>query len=136
MVGTSYKTLNLGVFLEGLYEGESTMRPAMDQSGIHWGPTIADKVTVELHGVSIPTVVYSTGPINLSTNGLATVNIPATFSGNYYLTVKNRNSVETVSCPSLSADPLSIMPSTPLQKRLAETWAACLMAFMLSIAEM
>ena len=70
----------------------------MDENGAHWGTTIADKITVELHSSSnYSTILYSTGAISLNTNGTATATIPGTYSGSYYMTIKNRNHIETVS---------------------------------------
>ena len=103
------KVLNLSsVFLEGLYSGAGTMRAVSDGSGAYWGATIADKITVELHNNSNYTNVMFTLPnVELSTNGAATLNVPATYSGNYYITIKHRNSIETV-----SALPVSFTGST------------------------
>ncbi|MGV1050481.1 MAG: BACON domain-containing protein, partial [Solirubrobacterales bacterium] len=103
------KVLNLSsVLLEGLYSGSGTMRAAADENGSHWGPTIADKIAVELHNNSnYASVMYTAANVELSTNGLATLNIPSTYSGNYYITIKHRNSIETV-----SALPVSFSGST------------------------
>jgi hypothetical protein len=92
-----YKYLALKCFLEGLYIGSGTMRAARDQVGPHWGSSVADHITVELHDpVTYATIKYTANNLALSTNGNASVIIPRAFSGNYYVTVKNRNSLETV----------------------------------------
>ena len=92
------RVLNLTLYLEGIYAGNAAMRTAMDENGAHWGTTIADKITVELHSSSnYSTILYSTGAISLNTNGTATATIPGTYSGSYYMTIKNRNHIETVS---------------------------------------
>lgn len=97
-----YKYLTLKLFLEGLYTGSSTMRAAMDNSGPHWGATIADHITVELHDPSTyATLKYTASGISLSTAGSASVTIPRTFSGNYYVTIKNQNSLQTVTASPL-----------------------------------
>ncbi|MGA3014070.1 MAG: hypothetical protein ABSD71_08545 [Bacteroidales bacterium] len=97
-----YKYLTLKLFLEGLYIGSSTMRAAMDNSGPHWGSTIADEITIELHDPSIyATLKYTASGISLSTSGNATVTIPRTYSGNYYVTIKNQNSLLTVTAAPL-----------------------------------
>ncbi|MEI7661019.1 MAG: hypothetical protein WCK34_02415 [Bacteroidota bacterium] len=95
------KTLHLtSVILEGLYTGNGTMSQAYDENGPHWAAGVADHLTVELHS-STPgyysTTVYTATDVVLGTNGNATVTIPGTFSGTYYITVKHRNSLETVS---------------------------------------
>jgi hypothetical protein len=92
-----YKYLTLKLFLEGLYLGSSTMRAAADALGPHWGATIADHITVELHDpVTYATLKYTSTDNTLSTTGNATITIPRTYSGNYYVTVKHRNSLATV----------------------------------------
>ena len=103
------KTLNLNLFIEGLYDGAGLMHPAKNESGPQWGSSIADKITVELHSSSdYSTIIHSTGTINLNTDGTVTVSIPGTYSGSYYLTIKNRNSIETVSSAVISFSGSSI----------------------------
>jgi hypothetical protein len=41
-------------------------------------------------------VHYTVNNIELSTSGIATIPIPATYTGQYYLSVHHRNSIETV----------------------------------------
>lgn len=103
------KTLNLSsVFLEGLYNGNSTMIQARDASGVHWTDGSADHVTIELHNpVTYGTIEYTVADVPLSTTGTATINIPPDKSGNYYLTIRHRNSIET-----LSALPVSFAGTT------------------------
>jgi len=92
------RKLNLKLFLQGLYTGGAQMRPAMDETGIHWGAGIADKITVELHDMNnYSNIIYTADNVNLNINGTATVTIPSGYAGSYYLTVKHRNSIETVS---------------------------------------
>jgi hypothetical protein len=74
----------------------------MDNAGPHWGTTIADHITVELHDpTTYATIKYTASNISLSTSGNASVTIPRTFSGNYYITVKNQNSIQTVTAAAL-----------------------------------
>lgn len=101
------KHLNLTLYLEGLYAGAGTMNPAMKFDGVNivpqWGLTIADHLTIELHdALNYLNILYSAADVPLNTNGTATVNVPGTFGGNYYLTVKHRNSIETVSAAPVS----------------------------------
>jgi len=103
-------TVNMSVLLQGLYAGSGTMNAVHDQNGIHWDASIADKITVELHSSSnYATVIYTLSNVDLLTNGTATFSVPGTFTGNYYITVKNRNSITTVtSAPvSFAAGPVS-----------------------------
>ncbi len=94
------KTLNLNLILEGLYNNNNTgilMNAAADDLGPHWGSTIADQVTVELHnGTSPYALVQSFTNKILNTNGTLSINdIPANLGGNYYIVIKHRNSIVT-----------------------------------------
>jgi len=101
--GIVSKTLNMSLFLEGLYDGSALMHPAMDESGVHWGATIADKVTLELRdAANYTTLVYTASNVDLHTDGNISITIPSSYSGNYYLTVRHRNSIETVSANPVS----------------------------------
>jgi hypothetical protein len=52
-------------------------------------------------------ILYTTPYINLNTNGQAQAIIPASIGGSYYLTIRHRNSLETV-----SANPVSFAGNT------------------------
>ena len=100
------KTIQLtSLFLEGLYAGNGAMNQAYDENGPHWATGIADHITVELHS-STPgyysTLVYRATDVALTTTGTAAFTIPATFNGTYYIAVKHRNSLETVSAMPVS----------------------------------
>jgi hypothetical protein len=107
--GASSKTLNLSVLIEGLYAGGGTMNQANDETGPHFGPGIADLATVELHNAGDYGIIeYSATGIELLTSGIAMVDIPSEYSGNYYITVKHRNSIETTSAIPVSFEPTDI----------------------------
>ena len=100
------KTIQLtSLFLEGLYAGNGAMNQAYDENGPHWASGIADHITVELHS-STPgyysTLVYRATDVALTSTGTATFTIPASYNGTYYITVKHRNSLETVSATPVS----------------------------------
>ena len=104
-VNQCFKTLNLTLFLEGLYNGGGTMRQAQGATGNQFSGTTADQITIELHSAVLgqyATINYSAPITNLSTTGLATIIVPSTYSGSYYVTVKQRNSIETVSALPVS----------------------------------
>lgn len=102
------KTLNLKVFLEGLYSSGGSMHQAYDITGPKYSAGIADKVSIELHNATVyPTIEYSTGLINLNTNGTVINTIPNTLSGSYYITVNHRNSIGIT-----SATPVDFSSST------------------------
>jgi hypothetical protein len=101
-----YKTLNVKLYLEGLYNASvlGTMNKAQDENGDHFPSNTADQVTVELHSSSnYWTIIYSTGLVNLSTGGnISVTTVPAVYSDSYYITIRHRNSIETVSALPVS----------------------------------
>jgi len=91
------------VLLEGLYEGGGIMRQAMGESGPQWPVGIADHITVELHNsTSYSSVEFLATDVELSIGGSATITIPSQYSGSYYITIKHRNHIETVSAAPVS----------------------------------
>ncbi|MDD4598985.1 MAG: hypothetical protein PHW35_13550, partial [Lentimicrobiaceae bacterium] len=99
------KTLNLtGIMLEGLYDGSGTMRQAFNETGPQFGAGIADEITVELHAAAdYGTTVHTVNNVMLSTSGMATIDdLPGTFDGDYYITIRHRNSIETTSATAVS----------------------------------
>jgi len=109
------KTLNLTLYLEGLYIGSGTMRKAQNEMGDQFGGNTADQIRIELHSPApYSTVVYTVNNVNLNTMGLSTVIIPSIYSGSYYLTVKHRNSIETTTAApvSLATSPVNYDFST------------------------
>jgi hypothetical protein len=103
-VNTCFKTLNLtSVILQGLYNGGGLMNQAYDEYGAHWPAGVADHISVELHNsADYGIIVYTASDIPLSTNGTAIVSIPAGYNGSYYITIRHRNSLQTVSKTALS----------------------------------
>jgi len=99
------KTLNLtNVRLEGFYAGISNpMNVSYDDQGQHWPDGITDHITVELHDASTyATIIYTAPDVELTTMGTATLTVPSSYGDSYYVTVKHRNSLETVSATPLS----------------------------------
>jgi hypothetical protein len=104
-IGFIYRTadiqatiVNLTIFLEGLYAGSGVMNKAQNEFGDQFSGTVADKITFELHNaITYATTAYTNSNVDLNTNGTATVSVPSGVSGSYYVTVKHRNSIETVS---------------------------------------
>lgn len=96
------KTLNLEVLFEGLYDSNlDQMQPAQDFVGNvfvdKFGPDVADVCTVELHNATPPyylAYVKSNVPVDLDGN-LILEDLPGNLSGNFYIVVKHRNSIET-----------------------------------------
>ena len=103
--------LGVTVFLEGLYNGSTgQMNKAKDFDPItnsivdKFPGTIADLITVELHEPgNYGTPAYIIEDIELNQDGSATVGLPPGATGSYYLTIRHRNHLETV-----SADPIDL----------------------------
>ena len=97
------KSLNLTAFLEGLYISSGTMRKAQNGTGNQFPGTTADQVTIELHNsASYATIAYTFNNVNLSTAGAIAAAVPGILSGSYYVTIKNRNSIETTTAAAVS----------------------------------
>lgn len=106
--GPGFKTMNLKLFLEGLYAGGSLMRQAQGVVGNQYAGTTSDVISVDLHdAVTYATIVNTANNVNLSTSGLASLTLPVSFNGSYYLTIRNRTSIAAV-----SALPISLASST------------------------
>jgi len=100
---TNDHNLNLTVMLEGLYNGDGTMRKAKDASGDHFTGTVADQVTVELHHtINYSNLIYSDPNVNLNISGTANVLVPAVHNGSYYVTIRHRNSIATTTAVPVS----------------------------------
>ncbi len=101
------KSLNLTLFLEGLFNG-SSMNKAKDGATDKFPGTIADQIIVELHNAVFPFALAG-GPftVNVNTDGTAHVVIPASLGSSYYIVVKHRNSIET-----WNSNPLSFSGAT------------------------
>ena len=103
---TVFRTLNLThVFLEGLYIGSGTMSEALNNEFIpQWGLGIADSITIELHDAVdyYAPVIFRSKNVKLSTVGTATVILPGTCNGSYYITIKHRSSIETTTATTFS----------------------------------
>jgi hypothetical protein len=89
------KTVNLTLFLEGLFNG-TYMNKAQNGSGNQYPGNIADLIQVELHNSTSPFALAG-GPYtaDLSIAGVASVSVPASLTSSYYIVVKHRNSLET-----------------------------------------
>jgi len=103
--GSNNITLTLSsVMLQGLYNGVGTMRQALvNPTTSQWPVGIADHITIELHdATTYATVVYTAIDVPLTTTGTASVVIPASYNGTYYITIKHRNSIETTTATAVS----------------------------------
>jgi hypothetical protein len=111
MVSATTRTLTVNLFLQGLYKGSGLMQAAMDQQGPKWGSSIADHISIELHDATpgnYANIIYTVQDIPLTTSGNATALVPAGFSGSYYLTIRHRNGLPTVSSTPVSFAGVSV----------------------------
>jgi hypothetical protein len=96
-------TFTITVFLEGLYNSATgQMNKAKDYVGgvvvDKYEGTVADKITIELHdAANYATTIYQVPNVDLNQNGTATITVPAEFHSDYFITVKHRNHIATVS---------------------------------------
>jgi hypothetical protein len=99
-----YITLDLKLYLEGYYTGNSTMAATLFNLDLSQDQTATDSITVKLWS---PGSLQNTNPdytisAILHTDGTASVQFPAAVNGNsFYIAVAHRNSIET-----WSKDPL------------------------------
>jgi hypothetical protein len=95
------------LFLEGLFiSSAGTMSPAQNEYGNQWGPDIADHITLQLRDQDPPYGIVFEAESELKTDGMVTMLIPQHLEQNY-ITVRQRNSIET-----WSAAPVSITALT------------------------
>ncbi|MEI8202003.1 MAG: hypothetical protein WCH34_03265 [Bacteroidota bacterium] len=97
------KTVHLHLYLEGLFDISSNKM--FEAKDIDWvsgdvfpkfGAGIADRIQINLYEENPPyaSVGTSVSDVNLSTSGVATFQLPATYSGNYFIRVRTRNHIE------------------------------------------
>ena len=99
-VNPATKTLQVKVFIEGLYAGGGMMHESNDFNPVNetfppkWNTGIADTVTVVLYGHTYTNVVAKYSGVYLHTDGTLTIpDISPTLSSSYYITIFHRNSV-------------------------------------------
>ncbi len=103
-VSSSIKSTSVYLNLEGLYNpGIGKMNKAMGDTEAWFEGEVADQVSVKL---ASETAAYSTvfelDSIEVDQNGYCRFNVPAIYTGNYYLAVSHRNSIETWSATPVS----------------------------------
>jgi PKD repeat protein len=101
-----YKTLNLTLFLEGLYNPSTNiMNKASGHGGSYFPSTIADLLNVQLRSSEYPhEVVAEFESVPLDQNGESSLSVPESLDGSYYIIVQHRNSLETWSANPLPFD--------------------------------
>lgn len=95
-------TLNLKLFIEGYYDTfTGTMRPVKANQGIGVSTTDVEDITVELRNASTYALVATT-TASLKTNGTAVCSFASAYNGNYFISVKHRNALQTWSTAPVS----------------------------------
>jgi hypothetical protein len=101
-INECFKTLNIIVYLEGLYNGVSGLVKVQDSyDGMNsydmFTGTVSDTLTIQLAQVISPyQTVYTAHGVPINTDGTINLNvIPATLSGDYFIIIKHRNHIET-----------------------------------------
>lgn len=93
--GSPLHTLNLTVFLEGLFNG-SGLNKASNGSGSAFEGDTADRINIEFRESFAPFNIYGDAIVTyLSQAGETTLSLPSELVGPYYIVVKHRNSLET-----------------------------------------
>lgn len=104
IITPSSSTLNLKLFLEGFYDTNShSMRSVEVNQGSGTNNSNVDTITVELRDATTPSTLVASVNAILQTNGTAVCNYPTAPSGNFYVVINHRNSIQT-----WSANPIAI----------------------------
>ncbi len=95
----------ISLLLQGLYNSNTgMMNEALDgnTSQPKWGSGIADKIDISLIQENPPyNIVYQVTNVILYTNGNAIITVPVIDNGNYFISISNRNHLETWSANSI-----------------------------------
>ena len=79
------------------------MNEANGDLGPQFGEGIADEITVELHNaLEYETIEQTFNNVQLDIYGNTTITVPTELTGEYYITIKHRNSIVTVSALPVS----------------------------------
>ena len=113
-------TLNLTLFLQGYYTGSNTMQEVMANQGYLPTPATGDcdDITVELHDATTTTTIAGTTTARLHADGTASAVFTPGVTGNYYVVIKHRNSIQT-----WSTDPVTLSSTTSYNFSTAATQA-------------
>jgi hypothetical protein len=88
--------LKLSFIIEGYHSGNGIMNSVLFNAGEDVHPDIADSMIVEIRDAANPEIIVANKTVLVKTNGEAIVYLPLFISGgNYYISVRGRNSVET-----------------------------------------
>ena len=96
---TPARLLTMNLLLEGLYTSGGIMRASLGGGATPvFGATIADQVRIELHANNnFSNVLFVQEAALLSTDGNVSLNIPGIYNGSYYIAIRHRSGIVTVS---------------------------------------
>jgi uncharacterized protein (TIGR02145 family) len=96
-ISSSVKSTSVYLNLEGLYNPDSgNMNQAMGETEAWFKDEVADQVTIKLASESAAySTVFELDSVEVDQDGHCRFNVPKIYSGNYYLAVSHRNSIET-----------------------------------------
>jgi hypothetical protein len=95
-VPTTVTTLNLRMYIQGVYANGGAMNPAIYNAGKSINALKVDTITVELHQTASPYSIVESAKGILKTDGSASILFSSNRTGNtYYIAVKHRNAIET-----------------------------------------
>jgi hypothetical protein len=92
--GCTAGMLELKVLLEGYNAGNGLMRPVLFDAGLHANPSACDSITIEWRSVNQPSVPTHAAQALLMHNGFVYTTYPVSLTGDFWLVVRHRNSVE------------------------------------------
>ena len=89
-------TLNLRMFIQGLYMGGGLMNNVLYLANMSNNPNASDSIIVELHNPTDPYALVASVKTLLLNNGNASLSFPSSvFSHSYFIVVRHRNAIET-----------------------------------------
>jgi Zn-dependent metalloprotease/alpha-tubulin suppressor-like RCC1 family protein len=94
-------TLNLNSLIQGYWDGSNNMVPALANQGQPTNYSACDTINISVRNSSPPYNPLWSKKTVLNQSGGSSTNFPLV-SGNYYLSVKHRNSIETWSATPIS----------------------------------
>jgi hypothetical protein len=109
-VKSDIKPLCIKAYLEGLWNGSTmNMNQCKDENNSEVFPSAVDTAIVELHSSSsYANIVYRISGVyidqdgNFYSNNLPQMQIPSSYNGSYFITVKTRNHLVTTSASAIS----------------------------------
>jgi uncharacterized protein (TIGR02145 family) len=96
-VSSSVKSTSVYLNLEGLYDlNLGKLNKAMGETEAYFGDAVADQVAIKLASESAAySTVFELDSVEVDQEGHCRFNVPAIYTGNYYVAVSHRNSIET-----------------------------------------